>query len=849
MKNLKHFSRAIVIAVLLMMNLMAFAQVAVNTDASNPDASAMLDVKSTDKGLLIPRMLEVERDAMTSPATGLLIYQTDGTAGFYYYDGTKWGLIGSGAFSIDDLSDGKTAGHNVFLGDGAGENDDGTTNLNVAVGYRSSYSNTTGGGNTASGYISLYYNTGSNNTATGNQSLYRNTTGSHNTANGGYALCNNETGSYNTALGYDAGYNDTASGSVYIGYKAGYYNTRGNRLYIENSDSDTPLIYGEFDNDLIRINGDLDITGSLMNFGIDDLSDGKTTGNSVFLGDGAGINDDGTDNKNVAVGDSSLNSNTTGWYNTATGYKSLYTNTRGVANMAGGYKSLLSNISGAWNTANGFKCLYFNTKGNKNTASGGFALYNNETGSNNTALGYFAGYNDTASGSVYIGNKAGYNNTTGNRLYIENSDSDMPLIYGEFDNDLIRINGDLDITGSLMNFCINDLSDGKTAGHSVFLGDGAGVNDDGTSNQNVAVGDSSLNSNTTGWNNTALGYAAGYNGTGNGSVYIGYEAGYNNTTGNRLYIENSDSDTPLIYGEFDNDILTVNGKLGVGTSAPDVQLHVVGGSDASLAGGGYLVAGAITGSNVVIDENEIMARNNSAIAALHVQRDGGAFNLHYDNDESNQFVVASSGKTGIGENSPTSKLHINTASGEDGLRIQITGDTKLKVASNGSVVVGYNATSPTFALQLQNNSTDLLGKARAYSWTTYSDGRLKTDQKVLDYGINEVMQLQPKSYFHHDSETKEDGTFVMVGSHTTHTFGFIAQELNQIIPEAVYVPKDETTDLWAIDYEKIIPVLTKAMQEQQLMIEETRKENESLKEQVAKLLQRLDKLENSYKNK
>ena len=715
MKNLKHFSRALVFTIMLIANLMASAQVAVNTDASNPDASAMLDVKSTDKGLLIPRMTETERNAITSPATGLLIYQTDGTAGFYYYDGSKWGLIGSGAFSIDDLSDGKTAGYSVFFGDGAGENDDGTDNENVAVGDSSLSSNTTGYFNTANGY----------------ESLYSNTTGKYNTASGNKSLLFNITGDYNTASGYG-----------------------------------------------------------------------------------------------------SLNSNTTGDKNTASGFESLYFNT-----------------TGGNNTASGFVSLFSNTTGDKNTASGKSTLYNNETGSYNTALGYAAGFKDTASGSVYLGFKAGYNNTTGNRLYIENSDSDTPLIYGEFDNDLIRINGDLDITGSLMNFGINDLSDGKTGGNSVFLGDGAGVNDDGTSNQNVAVGDSSLNSNTTGWNNTALGYAAGYNGTGNGSVYIGYEAGYNNTTGERLYIENSDSDTPLIYGEFDNDILTVNGKLGVGTSAPDVQLHVVGGTDASLAGGGYLVAGAITGSNVVMDENEIMARNNGAIAALHVQRNGGAFNLHYDYDELNQFVVASSGKTGIGENSPTAKLHINTTSGEDGLRLQITGDTKLKVASNGSVVVGYNATSPTFALQLQNNSTDLLGKARAYSWTTYSDGRLKTNQKVLDYGINEVMQLQPKSYFHHDSETKEDGTFVMVGSHTTHTFGFIAQELNQIIPEAVYVPKDETTDLWSIDYEKIIPVLTKAMQEQQAMIEETQKENENLKEQVTKLLQRLDELENSYKNK
>jgi hypothetical protein len=62
--------------------------VAINTDGSTPDNSAMLDIKSTDKGLLIPRMAQANRPA--TPATGLLIYQTDNTPGFYYYNGTAW---------------------------------------------------------------------------------------------------------------------------------------------------------------------------------------------------------------------------------------------------------------------------------------------------------------------------------------------------------------------------------------------------------------------------------------------------------------------------------------------------------------------------------------------------------------------------------------------------------------------------------------------------------------------------------------------------------------------------------------------------------------------------------------
>ena len=77
------------------------AQVAVNTDGSAPDASAMLDVKSTVKGLLAPRMTLVQRTAIVNPATGLMIYQTDGIKGMYYNSGTPavpaWALVGSNA--------------------------------------------------------------------------------------------------------------------------------------------------------------------------------------------------------------------------------------------------------------------------------------------------------------------------------------------------------------------------------------------------------------------------------------------------------------------------------------------------------------------------------------------------------------------------------------------------------------------------------------------------------------------------------------------------------------------------------------------------------------------------------
>jgi hypothetical protein len=66
------------------------AQVAVNTDGNPPDNSAMLDVKSTSKGFLPPRMTKSNRNAILSPAQGLLIFQTDSIPGYYFYNGTSW---------------------------------------------------------------------------------------------------------------------------------------------------------------------------------------------------------------------------------------------------------------------------------------------------------------------------------------------------------------------------------------------------------------------------------------------------------------------------------------------------------------------------------------------------------------------------------------------------------------------------------------------------------------------------------------------------------------------------------------------------------------------------------------
>jgi hypothetical protein len=93
---MKHIIYLFVLAIsLFFMAADANAQgMSVNTTGAEANASAMLDVASTSKGVLVPRMTGAQKWAIPTPATGLMIFQTDSTAGFYYYTGSKWSAVG-----------------------------------------------------------------------------------------------------------------------------------------------------------------------------------------------------------------------------------------------------------------------------------------------------------------------------------------------------------------------------------------------------------------------------------------------------------------------------------------------------------------------------------------------------------------------------------------------------------------------------------------------------------------------------------------------------------------------------------------------------------------------------------
>lgn len=82
-----------------------------------PNASAALEVNSTTKGFLLPTMTQTQRNAISTPATGLLIYQSDNTPGFYYYNGSAWTAIaGAGGGGATGYS--STANSLIYTTDG-----------------------------------------------------------------------------------------------------------------------------------------------------------------------------------------------------------------------------------------------------------------------------------------------------------------------------------------------------------------------------------------------------------------------------------------------------------------------------------------------------------------------------------------------------------------------------------------------------------------------------------------------------------------------------------------------------------------------------------------------------------
>ena len=273
--------RVIAFATLLVFLTSAVQSQNIGIGTTTPHPSAALDITSTTGGLLIPRMNMSQRDAIASPAKGLIIFNATDSS-LYYFDGywqklipasAAWSLKGNdipadtmnfigttnnSAFRIkvnnqfsgliDSTRRNSAWGYMALSSNTTGRSNTAigfeslranlTGDVNVAIGQWSLSNNTTGFYNTSVGVISMLYNTvgsgnvalgaetlmfnktGGNNTAVGVGSLLHNWSGTHNTSVGHGAMWNNYDGNYNTAIGSNAFLSGYASNSTAIGANA-----------------------------------------------------------------------------------------------------------------------------------------------------------------------------------------------------------------------------------------------------------------------------------------------------------------------------------------------------------------------------------------------------------------------------------------------------------------------------------------------------------------------------------------------------------------------------------------------------------------------------------------------------
>lgn len=732
------------------LNVDGFGKVGIGTNT--PVASALLELVSTNKGLLLPRMTSAQRIAIATPAPGLIVYQTNAPFGFYYFDGSVWQqLINTTAIAPQSWS---LVGNTGTID---GTNFIGTTD-NVPVTIRSNNINsarldpansnaffggyagnaTSAVGNSAFGHQALSANTTGNfNSVVGYNALQQNTTGAHNTSIGGSSLQVNNAGNDNTAVGYGAlSNNTTGNNNVSIGTTSSNYNIVGSNNAVVGAQAYHYNVAG---------------TGATV-FGTGAMYFANNT-STPFT------------NYNTAIGNGALRGSVDPSVNT------------GNNNTALGYYSLVVNTSGSFVTALGYEA--------------GYGLNPNTTGDNNTFVGAYSGLGSATQRTNATA--IGYNSKV---------DMDNALVLGGTGADAVNVGigtttpgaklevaGQIKITGGApANGAVLTSDAGGLAtwqppsivggpwtktGSFIYpttLTDFVGIGTASPTSQLHVVGSGNMEiALENGGGNFKTGYKIK---TGLNEWFIGQEAlatsgfritdvdassvrfqidqsgnvgiGTINPTG-KLHVQ--DSEIPANLADDDGDgktdetddvfVFNSNGYVGIGTTTPSSKLNValttanvevaakidytnsssVGGikaglhinhssSNASGASHGIYsnVNNTGAGTSTVISVGAYAAGNGGEKRGLDVFATGAGNNIGMFVDASggtnNYAAIFNSGNVGIGTPVPASPLHVNGAA-RFGLASTTTGSQIWNNSANvNTVTINSGATTTSYTLTL-----------------------------------------------------------------------------------------------------------------------------------------------------
>ncbi len=562
----------------------AQSNVGINETGALPDASAILDVNSNTKGMLIPRLSKAQKALVASPANGLMIYQTDDTMGIWVYETNKWVPLMRSITTGPGLSGGYIQGKGII-----GLNNTGV----VAKKYGALDSipvftvNAQGQIVSASSIGTKFLNQsdtfndwriiGNKGTdekkhflgTRDNQALrfkLNNTwAGEMNPTNNNYTFglnANpNSNGSYNIALGKSALENaaNNKSSNIAIGEytlsdngvgAAGSWQGAENIAIGTNSMNTNRS--GSYNVGI----GSRTLKSGTFNYGSVAIGyEAMTSANNSYYNVAIGMNTlaSTTGSYNVGIGYYSLAYNSSGYYNTGTGFYTLLYNNTGYGNSAYGMYAMTVNTTGYYNTAMGYQALYSSYASRQNTAVGAFAgvsttnngsyntiigyaaLYSNSTGYSNTAVGIGALYSNTTKGNlVAVGDSALFNNGSSSSTSeaVRNTAIGSKGLQSNtrgYNNTVVgyqaaqsNIDGNFNTAMGALTLLKNNSGNKNTAmGNEAMYSNSSG-------SDNTAIGCNALNTNTTGTGNSSMGYLSGNsNTTGTYNTFIGYDADAN----------------------------------------------------------------------------------------------------------------------------------------------------------------------------------------------------------------------------------------------------------------------------------------------------------------------------------
>ena len=912
--------------------ILAYSQnVGINTDGSSPDPSAMLDIKSTDKGILIPRMDSTIRQGIASPATGLLVFDTD-TESFWYFASSSWQeliqkddkdwLVEKTTNTPTSLNDDIYHMGHVAIGiDSSDHPLNIAGNSDIMINVVSSFSpsslsqaigtsHTLTGGGFGNKYGTYQLLTGSGNgDRFGSYNELR--TSDHGKLYGSYQEVaglgdDAHYGSYNNITGAGMGeqwgsfqsISNSGDGTHYGSYNTLIGNGNGKQYGTRQT------IFNEGDGRHYGLSTFLSGEGNGRRYGTHSTILGNGTGTKfasfqsvtthgpatmygthTALGGSGGGDRYGTYQQITASGNgihygtynylgASGDSTRYGTYSRLLGEGSgnhygAYLKLEGVGpgNQFGTYHDISNSGNnphyGSYNLLSGVGSgdqhgamheisnsgsgVHYGTR-NLLTGTGTGVKYGSKQDlvifGGNTSYGSYNGISGTGSAILYgsyqnifnSGDGAHYGsfnsvsgtgagNTYGSLQKVSNSGSGDH--YGSYNNMIGNATGlqygsyqNISVSGSADHYGTYNIVDGNGSGnhhatYNLLSGNGAGIH----------YGSYNVVSST----GTGAHYAGYFSATGGSNDFAAvFDEGnvvINESGGDYDFRVESDANTHILFVDASTN------NVGIGTAIPTSDLEILGtdNTDAIEFDGGKvrlrhhfdLISSDRDFLRILID-----ADNNQTNADFAIYKDvsastGQTASIRFHLEGNNSWINGG-GNLGIGTNTPGTALSVNGPArasfdntetdyveikhggfngivntvGDGLLLFQHDGATKMAIRDDGNVGIGNG--NPSHPLQMGSGAHVTAGGV----WTNASDISKKNDIKDLEYGLNEILQAKPKQY-----QYKADDS---------HSIGFIAQEMEKIMPEVVSGKEGDK----GIAYGLLTAVLVNAIQEQQEIIDE-----------------------------